>query len=76
MRKGEIRVGFDADLAVVDLKSEFVFDRSMVQSKCGWSPFEGSRFIGRNVHTLVGGSFALRDGAIYGTPSGRIPVFE
>lgn len=61
--KGKMEVGYDADVAVVDLDAEWTFERSMVQSKCGWSPYEGAKFVGRPIHTLIRGQFAVREGA-------------
>lgn len=73
--KGFVEVGRDADLAIFDLNADWTFDRNDVQSKCGWSPFEGSRFSAKPVHTVVGGRFVWRDGALSGAPAGRIPLF-
>jgi dihydroorotase len=62
--KGQINPGYDADLAVVDLDAAFKVERDWLQSKCGWSPFEGRALRGRVVHTLVGGRFAVREGQL------------
>ncbi len=69
--KGAIREGFDADLAIVDLKNERVVENSWIQSKCGWSPFAGAKLIGYPVHVIVGGNVALRDGDLQGEPMGQ-----
>jgi dihydropyrimidinase len=63
-RKGRIAVGLDADLAVVDLGREYVCRREDVVSSAGYSIYEGRRFKGQVVHTLVRGRFAVRDGAL------------
>jgi dihydroorotase len=73
--KGCIRVGFDADIAVVDLNAERVLQRSWIASKCGWSPYEGETLKGWTVHTIVNGRFAVRDGALAQYPPGTIPQF-
>ena len=62
--KGRIAVGLDADLAVVDLGREYVCRREDVVSSAGYSIYEGRRFKGQVVHTLVRGRFAVRDGAL------------
>jgi dihydropyrimidinase len=63
-RKGRIAVGLDADLAIVDLDREYLCRREDVRSSAGYSIYEGRRFKGKVVHTLVRGRFALRDGAL------------
>jgi dihydroorotase len=39
--KGDIVVGNDADLIVVDMKVEHTVQADRIHSKCGWTPFEG-----------------------------------
>ncbi len=63
-RKGRIAIGLDADLAVVDLDREYPYNREDVRSSAGYSIYEGRRFKGKVVHTLVRGRFAVRDGAL------------
>jgi dihydroorotase (multifunctional complex type) len=62
--KGRIEVGLDADLAIVDLEREYPYRRADVRSSAGYSIYEGRRFKGKVVHTLVRGRFVLRDGAL------------
>jgi dihydroorotase len=73
--KGRIEVGFDADLALVDLGRRWTVERSWLQTKCGWSPFEGMELQGWVEATLVRGAFACRAGAPHGSPAGRPAVF-
>ncbi len=74
--KGFVQEGYDADLALVDPETSFEVTRDWLQSRCGWSPFEGRRFRGRVVHVVVGGNLTVRDGALTGRPTGRIAGFE
>lgn len=71
--KGELAVGFDADLVAVDLAASRVFERSDVESKCGWSPYEGEALTGWPVHTVVAGALSVRDGVRQGPPAG-LPI--
>lgn len=43
---GEIKEGYAANFSVLNLKKPFSFQRNMVKSKSGWSPFEGFTFPG------------------------------
>ncbi|MBT9554400.1 MAG: dihydroorotase [Myxococcales bacterium] len=70
-RKGRIAVGYDADLALVDLAARRTFTREMAASRCGWSPFEGVTFQGVPVATIVRGRLVMRDGELIGSPSGQ-----
>ena len=63
-RKGRIAVGLDADLAIVDLDRDYLCRREDVRSSAGYSIYEGRRFKGPVVHTLVRGQFAVRDGVL------------
>ena len=62
--KGSIAVGNDADLACVDLDASWVADAARMHSDAGFSIYDGWRFKGKVVHTLVRGRFAYRDGAL------------
>jgi dihydropyrimidinase len=59
-RKGRIAVGLDADLAIVNLDSEYMYQREQVRSSAGYSIYEGHQFKGKVIHTLVRGRFVLR----------------
>ena len=60
--KGQIAVGKDADLAIVDLDASWVADRARMHSDAGFSIYDGWRFRGKVVHAMVRGRFASRDG--------------
>ncbi len=46
-----------------------------IESKCGWSPFNGFEFKGTPVVTIIGGQIKMRDGKILGEPEGKPLVF-
>jgi dihydropyrimidinase len=69
-RKGTIRVGSDADLAIVDLNATTTVRAETQYSAAEYSPWEGTELPLTVVHTLVRGFFALRDGELATTPSG------
>ncbi len=54
-RRGFIRPGYYADLAVVDMHRMYTVTADNILSKCGWSPFEGTTFRTTVVATYVNG---------------------
>ncbi|MFA6531109.1 MAG: amidohydrolase family protein, partial [Candidatus Micrarchaeia archaeon] len=59
---GEIRVGMNADLTIVNLKEEWVVRGEEFETKCKWSPFEGRKLKGRNKITVIDGKIAYELG--------------
>ena len=47
-----------------------------IESKCGWSPFDGYKFKGTPVYTIVNGEIKMKDGVIIGDPTGKPIRFE
>ena len=74
--KGFLQPGFDADLVLVDPKKSDVFTRRMVQSKCGWSPYEGETFTGWPIHVWLRGSQVVRDQELTASQTGQPVRFE
>jgi len=74
--KGSIAPGTDADLVLVDLARDIVFERSMVQSKCGWSPYEGETLNVPPAHVLLRGNAVIREGCLVCGAAGRPVGFE
>lgn len=52
---GSIKEGSKADLSVIDLEEEFVFEEKDIFSKSKNSPFIGKTLKGRNIFTMVEG---------------------
>lgn len=67
LNKGQIMVGYDADLIAVNLRAEVDLKSSMLHSKCGWSPFEKMPVI-FPVMTLSRGNMIIRNGDCEGEP--------
>jgi dihydroorotase len=61
--KGRVAVGYDADLAIVDLALRKTIHAAALASKCGWTPFEDVRVTGWPVMTVLRGAIVMRDGA-------------
>jgi len=60
--KGSIAPGYDADLVLVDLATYHPVLRAELQTKCGWSPFEGWNLTGWPAVTIVGGQVVFEGG--------------
>ena len=57
--KGLIKVGYDADLTIVDMnKTKKVLNKDM-KTKCGWTPFNGMKLTGWPVRTIINGKAAF-----------------
>ena len=74
--KGYIKKNFDADFTIVDLKKEIEIKNENIESKCGWSPFNGYKFKGVPIYTIIGGDIKMQDGKIIGEPSGKPLSFK
>ncbi len=61
-KRGYVREGFYADLAVVNLNSPWKVTKENVAYKCGWSPFDGNVFKAAVTHTFVNGHLAYENG--------------
>ncbi|WP_297691700.1 dihydroorotase [uncultured Eudoraea sp.] len=61
-KRGFIREGYYADLAIVDLNSVWTVDKNNILYKCGWSPFDGTRFRTKVLQTFVNGHLAYNNG--------------
>lgn len=54
-KRGYIRKGYYADLAVIDPEKSTIVTRDDILSKCAWSPFEGHTFTAKVADTYVNG---------------------
>ncbi|WP_017293069.1 dihydroorotase [Geminocystis herdmanii] len=73
--KGEIKVGYDADVILVDLKNYKPVLKENLATKCGWSPFEGWSLTGWPVYTIVLGNIALEKGKLNTEVRGKALTF-
>jgi len=62
--KGEIKVGWDADLVLVDLQTSKPVRREELLTKSRWSPFEGWQLTGWPIVTIVGGEVVYANGVV------------
>lgn len=74
--KGAIAPGYDADLVLVDLDKYRPVLREELQTKCGWSPFEGWQLTGWPVLTIVGGNVVYERGKLFTEVRGKALRFD
>ena len=64
VNKGRIEVGYDADLALIDMNLRKEIRNEDQQTKCKWSPWNGVTLQGWAVRTYVMGTEVYRDGQL------------
>lgn len=69
--KGAIKVGYDADLCLVDLNRPWTVRAVESLSAQEYTPFEGFNLTAAVTDTFVRGMRVLQDGVIVGEPRGR-----
>lgn len=57
--KGKIEIGYDADFTVIDLKQTGKFDITNFKTKAEYSPFDGWKYTGKPVMTIVNGKVVM-----------------
>lgn len=64
IQKGDISVGKEADIAIINPREEYCIDASAFASKARNTPFDGRRVNGRVKYTIVGGRVIMDNGVI------------
>jgi dihydroorotase len=70
-KRGFIREGYFADIAIVDLDASWTVTKENILSKCGWSPLEGTTFQTNITHTFVNGNLIYDNGKFNETVKGQ-----
>ncbi|CAN5285555.1 dihydroorotase [soil metagenome] len=74
-RKGRIACGYDADLTVVDLKMRRRIANDWIESRAGWTPYDGVEVTGWPVGTVIRGRKVMWDGEILEPARGEPVLF-
>lgn len=74
--KGRIACGYDADFTIVDLKKRWTVGPDWLQSRCGWSPFEGDTLTGKAVGTIIRGQRVMWEDTLANEALGEPVRFE
>ena len=70
-RKGQIAIGFDADIALLDPEKQWKIDAADSFSTQTYTPFEGLNVTGKVETTFLRGNMVFHGGEIIGGPSGK-----
>jgi len=71
LEKGDIAVGYDADLVLVNPNETFVVRAAESESQQGYTPFEGMELTGRVKSTFLRGNLIYDRAQVLGSPQGR-----
>lgn len=74
--KGRIAVGYDADLTIVDLKRRETIRNDWIESRCGWTPYDGLTVTGWPIGTIVRGRRVMWEGEIAAKAAGEAIRFH
>jgi allantoinase len=69
--KGDIAVGYDADIALVDTNAQWTVRAAESESSQGYTPFEGFNMTARVTDTFLRGRHIMHDGKVLGEPTGQ-----
>jgi len=75
-KRGFIRPGYFADLVLVDLNQSWTVSTDNILYKCGWSPFEGTKFDASVLQTWVNGKLVYDNGQFDETIRGKRLTFN
>ena len=71
LNKGDIAVGYDADVVLFDPNQSFVVHAAESESGQGYTPFEGQELMGQVKQTYLRGNLIYDNGDVVGPPLGR-----
>ena len=73
--KGKLKIGYDGDVTLVDLKKEMTITNAQQKSKTGWTPFDGLKVKGWPVMTMIRGNIVMREDELF-EPIGQRVQFK
>ena len=75
-RRGFLREGYYADLALVDMNVSHVISDREEYSRCGWTPYDGIPSHCRVTHTFVNGNLVYENGVFHDEEKGKPLCFN
>ncbi len=74
--KGRIAEGYDADFTIVDMKRKETITNTWIESKAGWTPYDGVKVQGWCVGTMIRGRKVMWGGEIAAKAHGAPVLFN
>ncbi len=75
-KRGFVKVGYYADLAIVNSGLPWTVKKDNIFAKCGWSPFEDFTFRSRITHTFVNGELVYHNFKVKDVRRGKRLLFD
>ncbi|MBO7446016.1 MAG: dihydroorotase [Bacteroidales bacterium] len=75
-RRGFIREGYHADLAIVDIHADWQITPDSLHYKCGWTPYVGQTVHTLVTHTFVNGNLVFENGEFHDEHRGERLAFR
>ena len=73
--KGGIFMGQDADFSIVDMKAKKTIENSWIESRSGWTPYDGVTVTGWPIATIIRGQTVMKEGTILQEKAGKAITF-
>ncbi len=71
--KGRMAVGYDGDLTIVDMKRQAIITNEWIESRSGWTPYDGKKVTGWPLGTIIRGKKVMWEGELV-TKSCGLPI--
>ena len=75
-KRGYLRTGYFADIALLDRNTNTTVEKENILYKCGWSPFEGTKFTSNINSTFINGKRVYHKGEFNNTTTGMRLTFN
>lgn len=75
-KRGYVKEGYFADLVIVDTKNPWTVKPNNILYKCGWSPFEGTTFQSKVVHTILNGQEVYNENGLNNVKAAKRLTFN
>lgn len=75
-KRGFIREGYWADMTLVNLNDPWKVETANIIYKCKWSPFKGTTFNSKIIHTIISGNLAYSNGNLIEDNHGKRLTFS
>lgn len=73
--KGRVAEGYDADFTIVDLKRRQTITNGWMESRAGWTPYDGVEVQGWPIGTIIRGRRVMWEAEILGAAQGQPIAF-